>query len=757
MVGDMDDFPFKNKRGRLQAIVAVAGLNLNYLDEWPQVREARATAEFEGPGMYVEGRVGKIAGTSVDKVIVTIGDFKKPVLDIRYKTTTELPELIEFIKRTPLLDGLALDPDQFEFAGQADINGHIHARLGGSTEPLQLEGVLQFKGNQFADPTSGIVLDEITGTLNYNRDGLNASDLTGIYRDYPVSLGITADWDAEEVFRAELQGHLPVEKVIPADLLEREPLFSHASGSSDWDISLSVASVAGNENRQTWLEINSTLEGVAIDLPAPMQKAAEQSWPLLVRYPVGSGNRVLSADLLNLMQFKMELGGEDGRPLRAAVQLGGVVEALPEQGLFVINGSSPTFDLDGWIDLAVERFSQPGDAGALSLQTAAVEADQIMIFDRQFQDVGLKMEYKDGVIFGYFDSQDIDGVIRYYKNEQGADSMSGEFERLLLPDPVTEGVTMETEPSELPEIHFYSKEFRYLGIDLGETRIEGYPVKNGFHLESIEAKSPSLTFSARGDWTRDEEGERSDFNIHITSESLGSVLEAMDLSSAMQGGQTSVHFDAWWPGPPAAFALKNLNGEMDISIVHGNILSAEPGAGRMLGLLSITELPRRLALDFRDVFDEGFHFDEATGTMSLENGTSYTDDLILTSTAAEIAIKGSTDLVAQTFDYEFSVRPGVSKTLPVIGAIAGGPVGAAAGLALQALLRDALGDATEARYTIRGPWADPLVEPVEKSAISNRAGETPETIEPDENQTETELQTDTDISVQQSTDGNKHD
>jgi uncharacterized protein YhdP len=58
------------------------------------------------------------------------------------------------------------------------------------------------------------------------------------------------------------------------------------------------------------------------------------------------------------------------------------------------------------------------------------------------------------------------------------------------------------------------------------------------------------------------------------------------------------------------------------------------------------------------------------------------------------------------------VRPGVSKTLPVIGAIAGGPAGAAAGIALQALLRDALGEAAEARYTIKGPWADPLVEPV---------------------------------------------
>jgi len=741
MVGDLDDFPFKNHRGRLQGIAPVDNLNLSYLDEWPQVRQGKAIAEFEGPGMYVQGQVGNIAGTSVDDVVVRIDDFKKPVLDIRYQTSTGLPDLINFIKRTPLLDGLALDPDQFVFTGQSEISGHIHTRLKNATEPLQVTGELQLNGNQFTDLTSGIVLDGITGSLNYNRQGLGAAGLSASYRDLPVSLDIRSDWDADEVFRARLMAVLPVEKVIPEDLLQREPLFAHATGSSLWDININVASVPGVEDRETWLEIKSGLEGVSIDLPAPMHKAAEAEWPLFVRYPIRTETRVMTADFPDRMQLKMELSGDDATPIRAAVELGGRVKALPDYGLFVINGSSPAFDLDGWIDLIVDRFSQTEDDGGLSLQTAAVDADQIMIFDRQFDDVSMKMEYLDGVITSQFESQDIDGVVRYYKNEQGAHSMSGEFNRLLLPDPVTEGVTMESDPSEMPEIHFYSKEFSYLGIDLGETRIEGYPIKNGFHLESIKAKSPSLEFSARGDWMRDEDGERSDFDIYITSESLGTVLEAMDISSAMQGGQTLVHFDAWWQGPPAAFALERLNGEMDLSILHGNILTADPGAGRMLGLLSLTELPRRLALDFRDVFDEGFHFDEASGTMQLENGTSYTNDLLLKSTAAEISITGSTDLAAQTFDYEFAVRPGVSKTLPVIGAIAGGPVGAAAGLALQALLRDALGDAAEARYTIRGPWTDPLVEPVEKkrkTRVDNKASETIEKLPDSEQQTDTE-------------------
>ena len=152
-----------------------------------------------------------------------------------------------------------------------------------------------------------------------------------------------------------------------------------------------------------------------------------------------------------------------------------------------------------------------------------------------------------------------------------------------------------------------------------------------------------------------------------------------------------VRYDAWWPGPPAAFALARLNGEIGFSVTDGTIRSADPGAGRMLGLMSVAALPRRLALDFRDVFGTGFSFDQASGTVRLENGHAHTDNTVLESTAATLSIVGSSDLVAKRFDYMMTVRPGVGQTLPVIGAIAGGPGGAAAGLGNEEDARSADG------------------------------------------------------------------
>ena len=120
-----------------------------------------------------------------------------------------------------------------------------------------------------------------------------------------------------------------------------------------------------------------------------------------------------------------------------------------------------------------------------------------------------------------------------------------------------------------------------------------------------------------------------------------------------------------------------------------------------------------MTLDFRDVFDSGFSFDEAGGTFAMKNGTATTDDVVLRSSSANISVTGSTNLVDRQYDQLLTIRPGVGNTLPIIGALAAGPGGAAAGLALQGLLQEPLAEATQVRYSVTGSWEDPVFEAVE--------------------------------------------
>jgi uncharacterized protein YhdP len=350
--------------------------------------------------------------------------------------------------------------------------------------------------------------------------------------------------------------------------------------------------------------------------------------------------------------------------------------------------------------------------GGLELETGKLAADQLIFLDRQFSDVTVEFDVVENDVKASFKGEDIDGKVSFTRRGSGPPSLSAEFERLALADPVSSGMEMDSDPADLPSLHLYVKSFRYVGIELGETRIEAYPTSTGFHFEKVEAASDQMSLNASGDWSLEDYRHRSNFDILMTSESLGNILRSMDISSSIAGGQTLVHFSAWWPGSPAEFALSRLNGEVDFEVIQGSITNANTGTGRLLGLLSIQSLPKRLALDFRDVFDSGFSFDEASGTFALENGLASTDDVLLKSSAARISISGSTNLVDQQYDQLLTIKPGLGNTLPVIGAIAAGPGGAAAGLALQGLLQEQLGEASQVQYSISGSWDEPVIETV---------------------------------------------
>ncbi|MEM1410801.1 MAG: AsmA-like C-terminal region-containing protein [Pseudomonadota bacterium] len=401
---------------------------------------------------------------------------------------------------------------------------------------------------------------------------------------------------------------------------------------------------------------------------------------------------------------------------RGAIVLGGAPAVLPPPGVLRLGGRVDSLDIDSWVSVIVDYAGKALTPVGLAFEGDDLFAESLLFLNRRFADVMLGLDFSDGLLDVQFQGAALNGDVRYQRNDDSTQSLSAQFERLWLGDAEDEGVSMETDPRSLPEMRFYVEDFRYLGLDLGETRIEAYPIAEGLHIETVDAVSEQLTFQARGDWVVTDEGSQSDFDILLTSESLGSLVNALDLSSVLEGGQTMLRYDAWWPGPPAAFELARLNGQMSFSVVDGTILNANPGAGRVLGLMSLGALPRRLALDFSDVFESGFAFDQASGTVQLDGGVAVTDDFLLESTAAQLTLTGSSNLEAKEMDYLVSIRPGVSQTLPVIGALAAGPAGAAAGLALQELLREALGDAAEARYEITGPWSDPDVSRLDSNA-----------------------------------------
>lgn len=717
--GDMDHWPFRKGEGRFEAVAEVRNAELDYFSGWPPVRKLDATVHFVSASMDITGAIGDISGIPVHTARASITDLKVPKLEISYLADADLPRALGFLQQSPLRRQINTDLSRFEFAGPVGISGDLVFPLGKAEGEMKVDGSVVLEGNRFADPENDITLEDIKGTLNYDHQGFDGIGLKTSYRSHPGVLDIVAGADRPQKFRADLRGEFNVKDVIPAFLLESYSALTQIEGSAEWLVSMIVGSSESGGTGGPVLNIRSGLEGVELILPAPLRKPAGEYWPLALYYPL-DGHGPLDVELLDRVALRFDLTSESESPKSAVIRVGGGLPDLPPQGFVRIEGHSDELDLDGWIDVIVEDAQKGSGMGGLKLENGELSTDRLIFLDRYFGDVSMDFQVVDSDVKASFSGEDIDGKVSYTQSANVTHSLSAEFERLALAEPVSSGLDMESDPAELPALHLYAKSFRYAGVELGETRIEAYPTATGFHFEKVDAASEQLTVQASGDWLLKEHRQRSDFRIHMSSESLGEFLETMDFSSSVQGGQTVVEFNAWWPGSPAAFALSRLNGEVEFSVVQGNITNASAGTGRLLGLLSIQSLPKRLSLDFRDVFDSGFSFDEAHGTFTMENGRARTDDVILESSAARISVSGSTDLVDQQYDQLLTVKPGVGNTLPVIGAIAGGPVGAAAGLALQGLLHEELGDATQVQYTITGSWEDPVFEPVIEKSIDNR-------------------------------------
>ena len=173
-----------------------------------------------------------------------------------------------------------------------------------------------------------------------------------------------------------------------------------------------------------------------------------------------------------------------------------------------------------------------------------------------------------------------------------------------------------------------------------------------------------------------------------------------------------------WQGPPTQIDYPSLSGRFDVEASDGQFNKLEPGVGRLLGVLSLQALPRRITLDFRDVFSEGFAFDRVAGSARIEHGVMRTTDLEIRGPAAKVFMQGSVDLPAETQDLRVKVQPTLSESVAVGAALANAatgvinPVAGVVTYLAQKMLKDPVERFFAFEYSITGKWDDPQVKRV---------------------------------------------
>lgn len=736
--GNLADWPFDGHQGRFEAHARLSDVVLDYGKSWPQVTGLGADLDFVDDGLHVDVDAASSRGLKVSSATLDIPHFKSATLGMQLQADTAAADALDFVAHSPVASRQAETLARLKLGGRIQVGLQLSMPLK-AHQDFTLSGQGQWRGGSFSAPDWKLSLDQVAGPLHFDRDGFAAGPLQARFHGQPARLKVAiagATGEPDTALSATLEGRFSFAQLTQG-YHELDWLLPLTRGTSPFRIGFDIRKDAHGGSGQS-LHLASGLEGTALLLPAPLNKPAATRLPLKVdlALPVQGGQVALS--LGHLLQGRLQLPSDRRPELAARLHLGAEAPGpLPARGLR-IDGRSAILDATGWA-----QFVAAGQGGhGPGLDGVDVVAADASLFGAHFKNLNIKVHPDPQTMRIDLDAPHIAGTVQVPTHDMDRRGLTMRLQRLYWPH-VDLGAsshgeaqgavqalaadaagstggqgagaadTRGADPSTLPPLHLWIRDLRLGSARLGESRLEAWHVPGGIHIDPLQTLAPGVQISGSGDWLGTAEANRSHLKVRFAAHNLGDMLAALGYPHIFDGGATRADLDAIWPGSPLTPDLAHADGRLKIDIKNGSLPDLPPGAGaRMLGLVSVFELPRRLSFNFSDVFDKGLGFDSIKGEFRLAGGQASSQDLRIASPAANILIQGRAGLVDRDYDEAITVTPHITNGLPVVGAVFG-PIGIAAGLVAQGIFGDQINHALIRRYHLTGSWDKPELKPLQ--------------------------------------------
>ena len=718
--GDLDDWPFRNNTGRFDARARIRGATLKFNENWPAGEAMDIDVAFNGYGMEIAG-VGVLRDNPIGRVVGGIADFHAPVLKLEIDSDSQGESLRQLMIESPLNREYGEHLKAAAISGGAKVALLLDLPLRHGLGEKRIEGTLDLERASLADSRWDIAFTQVSGQTRFSQHGFATQDLRVLFGNQPGVFNLRVGQQVGEpalAALATLDGRFAAPMLVDRyeDLAWLKPWMT---GNSNWKLALRIPKTAGKRQLPSQLRITSDLVGTRLSMPEPLRKPAVEALPLDLQLALPIEQGEMNLRLGDLMRLRAQL--RKNQPIAGAMLFGeGALAAIPAKGINV-RGNAPVVDATGWV-----AFSGKGGSAA-TINEVNLQAGQLIFLDRAFTDSRLELSKSAAMTVAVIKGKSIEGSIEIPTGSSGA--VQGRFARLHLPsdnrpakpaaaDPgagLADSSMAVDDPGSLPPMRFSIADLRIGQAQLGKAELATSPMPDGMRVDKFQTQARNLNLNAAGEWLRTSGGTRSNFRLEFAANSLGQMLDALGYKDIVQGGKTRATLAGSWPDSPGAFALATFNGSLKLDVGDGRLLDVEPGgSGRILGLISLAEIPRRLSLDFSDFFKKGFSFNTARGDFIFNDGKARTDNLRIDGPAAEIRVSGETGLREQVYDQRVEVLPKAGGILPAIGLLAGGPAGAAVGAMAQAVLQRPLKQTTRVVYKVSGPWANPLTKIIER-------------------------------------------
>lgn len=708
--GDLDRFPFKGGQGGVFEVGGdVRGGQLLFDKAWPTLDGIDARLQFRNERMDVLPTRVSTLGTPLNRVKVSIPDLSADVVQLQIEGHAQAPlaDMLRYTVKSPVDGWLGGFTGKIRAAGAGTLDLGLTVPLSGP-DPVRVNGKVGFLDNRL-DLTSLPLptLEGVNGALSFTERGVSSS---GVHmRAFGGAFTLTAATDTSARMRFKVEGQADSAKVISRYVPQ---IAAHVSGTSRYQASFSL------RNGLETLQIGSDLQGTRLDAPEPLGKAVAASMPLnLLLTPqgraTGSGVR-LDFTLGSPLTGRIRLDAR-GTLQSAQLALGRGLGPAAAEGV-TIKAALPVIDLQTWGDwLQTQSPGAPTTPLHVELITPELRWGEHVVHGAS---VWVGHDPADTHWHVMVDANEIKGEIDYDSSENGA--IRARLPLLVLTLPASGSSSAAAGPYKirsLPGLDIRVGRLVYRGLQLGSLNLFARYSDQDWLLDNISLKMPEGTFSGS---LRVHGASSVESRFLVSATDIGKLLARFGLKDTFARGHGTVAGSLAWPGGLADFDLARVSGQMNASLADGRFAKVNPGVARLLGVLSLQSLPRRIHLDFTDVFSEGFSFDSLKGDANIVQGMFRTDNVAMKGPGADVSIKGDINLAAETQQLAVHVEPHLSEGVALAtGAALINPVVGVAALAAQKVLQDPVSKIFSVDYKVSGTFAEPQVTRVSTPVIRN--------------------------------------
>lgn len=746
---------------------------------WPALAHLSGDLVIDRVGLRIKGARGQLASApavqvgSADAEIANM--MQAGVLTLSLDARGPLADMLGMVNNSPLAQMTDQLLARATVTGVTDLRLKLQVPLD-NPDRTTVQGQVNLSGNDLQVMPGVPRLGRARGLIGFTETGFNVTAIQGrlLGGDVRIDGGSVPAAAAEGASRTELGMSFRLQGVASAEALRQARelgfvarLAQKASGT------MAYAATLGLRNGAAEFSLSSNLVGLGLNLPAPLGKAEPAAMPLrLESAPIrdsqaGAGSAasarqldqlVLDLGRVGSIQYVRDVSAGEPRVLRGAIAMGladGETAPMPMEGV-AANIRMLDLDVDEW-----DRLLTQVAGGASSPATAAVApADdaywptQLALRARNFTVAGRTLHdlvagaSREGRTWRVnLDAQELNGYAEYRQpSGSGAGRLFARLSRLTLGQSSASAVEslLDEQPQSIPALDVVVDELELRGKKLGRLEVEavnrltleraGVGSTREWRLNRFDVTSPEAVFKATGNWAalrtqppdgaaasdRARESRRTVMNFRLDILNAGDLLGRLGMKDIVRRGKGHMQGQVAWLGSPLSLDYPSLAGAFKVNVENGQFLKADPGIAKLLGVLSLQSLPRRLALDFRDVFSEGFVFDYFRGDVKIDQGIAFSDNLQMKGVNAAVLMDGQADLARETQDIRVVVVPEINAgTASLIAAAINPAIGLGSFLA-QFVLRKPLMEAATQEFHIDGSWLDPKIQRIDGKAAAAR-------------------------------------